>query len=54
MFFDGPQPETVSKIVEPDNGAVQAFAISPRSHHAVSTVHAGERFTVVYSFHPAS
>ena len=54
MFFDEPRPETVSRIVEPDNGSVQAFAISPRSHHAVSTVHAGERFTVVYSFHPAS
>ena len=51
MFFDGPQPERVTKIVEPDNGTIQAFAISPRSHHAVSTVHAGERFTVVYSFY---
>ena len=52
MFFAGPEPETVSKVVEPRNGTVQAFAISPRSYHAVSTVHAGERFTIVYSFHP--
>ena len=52
MFFDGPEPEMVSKVLEPRHGSVQAFAISPRSYHAVSTVHGGERFTVVYSFHP--
>ena len=52
MLFDGPEPETVSKVLEPRHGSVQAFAISPRSYHAVSTVHGGERFTVVYSFHP--
>ena len=50
MFFGGPEPETIGKVVEPRHGTVQAFAISPRSHHAVSTVHAGERFTIVYSF----
>ena len=54
MFFAGREPETVSKVVEPRSGTVQAFAISPRSYHAVSTVHAGERFTIVYSFHPGS
>ena len=53
MFFGGPEPETISKVVNPDSGSVQAFAISPRSHHAVSTVHAGERFTMVYSFYSA-
>ena len=52
MFFSGPEPESVSKVVEPRHGSVQAFAISPRSYHAVSTVHGGERFTVVYSFYP--
>ena len=51
MFFRGPEPETVCKVIEPRNGSVQAFAISPRSYHAVSTVHGGERFTIVYSFH---
>ena len=52
MLFGGPDPETVSKVVEPHHGSVQAFAISPRSYHAVSTVHGGGRFTVVYSFFP--
>ena len=54
MFFGGPEPETVSEVIEPINGSVQAFSISPRSYHAVSTVHRGERFTVVYSFYPDS
>ena len=52
MFFDGPEPESVSRVMEPTSGSVQAFAISRRSYHAVSTVHQGERFTIVYSFHP--
>lgn len=54
MLFNGPEPETVGKVVEPLHGSVQAFAISPRSYHGVSTVHRGERFTVVYSFHAES
>lgn len=51
MLFNGPEPGTVSRIIEPQNGSVQAFAISPESYHAVSTVHAGHRFTIVYSFY---
>ena len=54
MFFGGPEPESVAKVVEPVHGSVQAFAISAGSYHAVSTVHRGERFTVVYSFHAES
>ncbi len=51
MLFSGPEPQTVCKVIEPRHGSVQAFAISPRSYHAVSTVHGGERFTLVYSFY---
>ena len=51
MLFGGPEPEMVSKVVEPRNESIQAFAISPRSYHAVSTVRACERFTLVYSFY---
>lgn len=54
MFFHGPEPETASNVIEPVSGSVQAFAISPHSYHAVSTVHAEKRFTIVYSFHPGS
>lgn len=51
MLFSGPEPETVAKILQPRHGCVQAFEISPRSYHAVSTVYGGERFTIVYSFY---
>ena len=54
MFFQGPEPEMASNVIEPLSGSVQAFAISPRSYHAVSTVHADRRFTIVYSFYPKS
>jgi len=50
MFFSGNNPESLSEVVEPINGSVQGFEISKKSHHAVSTVHSGERYTVVYSF----
>ena len=50
MLFHGPAPESVHRIIEPHSGSIQVFAISPRSYHAVSTVHSGKRFTVVYSF----
>ncbi|MGO3346764.1 MAG: cyclophane-containing peptide 2OG-Fe(II) oxygenase YhhC [Marinomonas sp.] len=50
MLFSGPEPDQISKIVPPQSGSIQGFAISPESHHAVSTVHGGERFTIVYSF----
>lgn len=54
MLFSGSEPESLVKVIEPFNGSIQAFSISPYSYHAVSTVHSGERFTIVYSFYPAS
>ena len=54
MLFHGSEPEMVSNVIEPMSGSVQAFAISPYSYHAVSTVHAEERFTIVYSFYQNS
>ena len=54
MLFSGPEPESLNKVIEPYNGSIQAFLISPHSYHAVSTVHSGERFTIVYSFYPAT
>ena len=50
MLFSGSEPEQLSKIIPPQSGSIQGFEISPNSHHAVSTVHQGERFTIVYSF----
>lgn len=53
MLFSGPEPELLSKVIEPLSGSIQAFSISPHSYHAVSTVHSGERYTIVYSFYPS-
>ena len=53
MLFSGPEPESLTKVIEPVSGSIQAFSISPYSYHAVSTVHSGERFTIVYSFYAA-
>ncbi len=50
MLFSGPEPEQVCDVIQPLSGSVQGFEISRNSYHAVSTVHGGERFTVVYSF----
>lgn len=50
IIFSGPEPEQLYDIVLPISGSAQGFAISPNSHHAVSTVHGGERYTIVYSF----
>jgi Rps23 Pro-64 3,4-dihydroxylase Tpa1-like proline 4-hydroxylase len=51
MLFGGPRPEDVRKIVPPVHRAALGFAISTDSHHAVSTVYSGERYTIVYSFY---
>lgn len=50
MIFNGKEPEDLAEIIEPISGSVQGFEISSESHHAVSTIHSGERYTVVYSF----
>lgn len=50
MLFDNNQ-EDVSDLIMPELGSIQGFKISPLSHHAVSTVHNKERFTIVYSLY---
>jgi Rps23 Pro-64 3,4-dihydroxylase Tpa1-like proline 4-hydroxylase len=50
MLFGSSRPEDVRRVVRPLHGSGFAFAISPRSFHAVSQVQDGERFTLVYSF----
>lgn len=51
LFFNSPDPADVHKVLRPVHNSVVAFAISPDSHHAVTTVHGGERYTLVYSFY---
>jgi len=51
MFFDSANPADVHRLFLPIHNSVVSFAITPDSHHAVSTVYGGERFTLVYSFY---
>jgi Rps23 Pro-64 3,4-dihydroxylase Tpa1-like proline 4-hydroxylase len=50
MLFGSACPEDLRRALRPLHGSGFAFAISPRSFHAVSTIQSGERFTLVYSF----
>jgi len=51
MLFNSQEPSDVHGVFPPVNDSVFGFAISERSNHAVSTVHGGERFTIVFSFY---
>jgi Rps23 Pro-64 3,4-dihydroxylase Tpa1-like proline 4-hydroxylase len=51
MFFNSKSPCDIHKIFRPAHNSSVGFAISPDSHHAVSTIHKSERFTLVYSFY---
>ena len=50
MLFAGPRAEDVARVVRPTHASATSFEISPTSFHAVSTIHGGERYTLVYSF----
>ncbi len=51
MLFDSDDASDVHRILRPLSGTAIGFAIGPTSHHAVSQVHGGTRYTIVYSFH---
>lgn len=51
LFFNSPEPSDIRKAFRPLHNTAVGFAISSNSHHAVSTVHDGDRFTLVYSFY---
>ena len=50
LLFHNSQLESVSRVVMPVSSSALGFAISSGSYHAVSKVHKGCRFTLVYSF----
>lgn len=54
MLFSGPRAEDVARIVRPTHASATSFEISSSSFHAVSTIHSGERYTIVYSFRRAA
>jgi len=51
LLFNSSDPADVHKIFRPSHNSVVGLAITPKSHHAVSAIHHGERFTLVYSFY---
>jgi Rps23 Pro-64 3,4-dihydroxylase Tpa1-like proline 4-hydroxylase len=51
LFFNSSDPADVHRVFRPIHNTSVGFAISPKSNHAVSTIHAGERYTLVYSFY---
>ena len=51
LLFNSTDPSDLHKVFRPHHNSAVGFAITPDSHHAVSTLHAGERFTLVYSFY---
>ncbi|HEY0252185.1 MAG TPA: cyclophane-containing peptide 2OG-Fe(II) oxygenase YhhC, partial [Kofleriaceae bacterium] len=50
MLFSNDRPEALTEVLLPVHGSAFGFEISSRSHHAVSTIRHGSRFTVVYTF----
>ncbi len=53
ILFNRDDPSDINKVITPIHESCFGFEISAHSHHAVSTIHSGERYTVVYSFYNA-
>lgn len=51
MLFSSFDAENVHRILRPVSGTGVGFEIGPNSHHAVSRMHGGERYTLIYSFY---
>jgi Rps23 Pro-64 3,4-dihydroxylase Tpa1-like proline 4-hydroxylase len=53
MLFNSSEASDVHCVLPPISESIVGFAISEKSHHAVSTIYSGERFTLVFSFYAA-
>ena len=53
MLFNTDDAEDVHRVLRPVSGSAIGFEIGPASHHAVSRLHGGLRYTLVYSFRAA-
>jgi len=51
FLFNSADPADIHKVFRPIHNDAIGFIVSPASNHAVSLIHSGERFTLVYSFH---
>jgi hypothetical protein len=50
MLFRGPEVETLDDVILPTSRSAFGFEISTASYHAISQVHQGDRYTLVFSF----
>lgn len=51
MLFRGPEVESLDDVISPTSRSAFGFEISSASYHAVSQVHQGDRYTLVFSFY---
>ncbi len=51
VLFNSSDPTDIHKVFQPLHNSAFGFAISHTSNHAVSTLHVGVRFTLVFSFY---
>ena len=51
VLFNSSDPQDIHRIIRPVAGSCLGFEIGERSNHAVSRLHHGERYTLVYSFY---
>ena len=51
IFFNSSDPKDIHRVIRPVHNSSAGFAISLKSNHAVTTIHNGERYTLVYSFY---
>lgn len=51
MLFGSKDSTDLRRVFRPIHNSCVAFAISQYSNHAVSPIHGGQRFTLVYSFY---
>jgi Rps23 Pro-64 3,4-dihydroxylase Tpa1-like proline 4-hydroxylase len=51
LLFNSSDPADIHKAFRPVHNSAIGFVVSPTSNHAVSLIHGGERFTLVYSFY---
>ena len=51
VLFNSSDPHDIHRIIRPITGSGLGFEIGESSNHAVSQLHHGERYTLVYSFY---
>ena len=51
VLFNSFDANDIHRVIRPVTGSCLGFEIANNSNHAVSRLHHGERYTIVYSFH---